>query len=99
MIAFDAPKYLKHEATKKFDPYHPSIGTYLELITRSCPEPIFILVATKTELCPAGKYDSILKTAKAHLISIATRSIMLQKVVLFDEVIKTSSAKPTAANF
>jgi hypothetical protein len=99
MIAFDAPKYLEFEASKNFDPYHPSIGTYLELITRSCPEPIFILVATKTELCPAGRYDSILQTAKAHLKSIANRSSKLQKVVLFDEVIKTSSAKATKANF
>ena len=99
MIAFDAPKYLELEATKTFDPYHPSIGTYLELITRSCPEPIFMLVATKTDLCPAGKYDSILQTAKEHLKSIASRSSRLQRVVLFDEVIKTSSAEGTRENF
>ena len=105
MIAFDAPKYLELEAThnfdptQNFDPYHPSIGTYLELITRSCPDPIFMLVATKTELCPAGNYDSILKTAKEHLQSIARRSSRLKRAVLFDEVIRTSSAEGTRDNF
>ena len=99
MIAFDAPKYLEVEAAQILDPYHPSIGTYLELITRSCPEPIIMLVATKTELCPAEKYDSILKTAKAHLKSIVSRSSRLKRVVLFDEVIKTSSAEGTRENF
>ena len=84
MIAFDAPKYLEVEAAKILDPYHPSIGTYLELITRSCPEPIIMLVATKTELSPAEKYNSILKTAKDHLKSIASRSSRLKRVVLFD---------------
>ena len=99
LICFDIQKFLEVSAE---DRYFPSIGTYLELVTDCCPAPIFLLVATKMDLCQSPELESklseIMDAAKQHLQSVSKRSSRLKNVFLFDEVIRTSSAQITKAS-
>ena len=96
LICFDAQKIPEISTD---DWYFPSIGTYFELVTDCCPVPIFVLVATKMDLCQATGLDTklaqILDAARQHLRSISKRSQRIKSVFLFDEIISTSSAKIT----
>ena len=96
LICFSAEKLAKASTEYCF---FPSIGTYFEIVTQCCPAPIFVLVATKMDLCQTfdlePKLNDILDAAREHLQSISKRSKGLRDVFLLDEIIRTSSAECT----
>ena len=96
LICFDAQKLSKASTEYCF---FPSIGTYFEIVTQCCPAPIFVLVATKMDLCQSfdiePKLNEIIDAAREHLCSISKRSKGLRDVFLLDEIIRTSSAECT----
>ena len=76
LICFLASQFKDAQSLK--DEFFPSIGTYIELITENCQEPIIFLVATQVdhvgEPSLKDRLSSVLQAAQEHLNMIAKRS-------------------------